>query len=333
MIMMIGEAWGIEEERAKLAFVGPTGRELARMSHQAGIQFGMTYRTNVFNLRPRPSNDISNLCGPKESGIPGRPPLKAGKYVRAEFAGELDRLFSEVRATKPALVVAVGGTASWALLGDSRISKIRGAVAPSSLGPKVLPVYHPSAVVRDWSLRHVTVLDLMKARREAEFPEIRRPHREIWIEPTLTDLEDFHAQHIQPCSILAFDIETSGPQITCIGFAPNERVALVIPFTDSRRANGSYWPSHSDERAAWLFVARVLSSVVPKLAQNGLYDIHFLWRQYGIAVRNFTDDTMLLHHALQPESPKGLDFLGSVYTNEAAWKLMRRGPKGLKKDE
>jgi hypothetical protein len=43
---------------------------------------------------------------------------------------------------------------------------------------------------------------------------------------------------------------------------------------------------------------------------------------------------MLLHHALQPESPKGLDFLGSVYTEEASWKLMRpRGKQTIKRDE
>jgi hypothetical protein len=32
---------------------------------------------------------------------------------------------------------------------------------------------------------------------------------------------------------------------------------------------------------------------------------------------------MLLHHALQPESLKGLGFLGSVYTDEGNWKQMR----------
>jgi hypothetical protein len=65
-----------------------------------------------------------------------------------------------------------------------------------------------------------------------------------------------------------------------------------------------------------------------------LYDLHHLWRNYGISVRNAEEDTMLLHHALQPESPKGLDFLGSVYTDEAAWKLMRqRGKTTIKRDE
>ena len=41
-------------------------------------------------------------------------------------------------------------------------------------------------------------------------------------------------------------------------------------------------------------------------------------------MRNATHDTMLLHHALQPKSPKGLDYLGSVYTDESAWKLAIR---------
>jgi hypothetical protein len=40
---------------------------------------------------------------------------------------------------------------------------------------------------------------------------------------------------------------------------------------------------------------------------------------------------MLLHHALQPESEKGLGFLGSVYTNEASWKLMRTST--IKRDQ
>ena len=81
-------------------------------------------------------------------------------------------------------------------------------------------------------------------------------------------------------------------------------------------------------------LGNVLDSPVPKVFQNGLYDIHRLWRGYGLAVRNAEHDTMLLHHALQPESPKGLDYLGSIYTNEAAWKLtVRMKHKGTIKKE
>jgi hypothetical protein len=44
---------------------------------------------------------------------------------------------------------------------------------------------------------------------------------------------------------------------------------------------------------------------------------------------------MLMHHAYQPEMEKGLGFMGSVYTNEGSWKLMRRHRKDetTKRDE
>lgn len=63
---------------------------------------------------------------------------------------------------------------------------------------------------------------------------------------------------------------------------------------------------------------------IPKLFQNGLYDISFLWRAYGIGVRGATHDTMLLSHALQPESLKGLAYLGSIYTDHGPWKSERK---------
>jgi hypothetical protein len=48
---------------------------------------------------------------------------------------------------------------------------------------------------------------------------------------------------------------------------------------------------------------------------------------------NATDDTMLLHHSLQPESLKGLGFLGSLYCDEGPWKHMRAKHETIKKDE
>jgi len=45
------------------------------------------------------------------------------------------------------------------------------------------------------------------------------------------------------------------------------------------------------------------------------------------------EDTMLLHHALQPESLKSLGFLGSVYSDEGSWKQLRRGRTTIKRDD
>lgn len=332
-IAIVGEAWGEEEERQRVPFVGPSGYALTKMLEDAGLRRVDCHLTNVFNLRPPGGNDIDNLCGPKATALPGRPQLKTGKYIRAEYATEIARLEKELIEFKPNLIIALGGTASWALVGDGRISKIRGAIASSPFG-KVLPTYHPTAVLREWSLRPIVVMDLLKAKRESEYADLRRPSRKVWIEPTLEDMESFYEQYLRNAKIISFDIETAGDQITCIGFSPSTDVALVIPFVDPRKPGASYWPTAELERLAWLFVRRVLALPARKVTQNGMYDVHFTWRRYGIAPLNWSDDTMLLHHALQPELQKGLDFLGSVYTDEASWKLMRAKGKGtIKRDE
>ena len=337
-IALVGEAWGEAEERERRPFVGPAGWQLNSMLRDAGIVRSECFLTNVFNLRPRPNNKIDNLCSPKKEVRHALPPLSNGKYIRDEYLGELDRLYSELRTHKPNVAVALGGTAAWALLRDGRISKLRGAVVESPVIPglKVLPTYHPSYILQGGhESRHVTVLDLQKGRREADFPEVRRPVRIVYTEPLLHELVRFNEEHIRTAQCLSVDIETRDNQITCIGFAPRVDLALVVPFEDLRKPGGSYWGSDEAEVAAWEWVRAVLDSPVPKVFQNGLYDLHRLWRGYGISVRNCAHDTMLLHHALQPESPKGLAYLGSVYTNEAAWKLTVRlkHKETIKKEE
>ena len=335
-IAIVGEAWDEEEAKQQTAFVGASGYELTRMLSEAGIHRADCFLTNVLNLRP-PGNKIEALCGSKAEGIIGYPALYKAKYLKREFICELERLGAELADVNPNLVIALGNTASWALLGRTAISKLRGTTFNSThtaVGFKVLPTYHPAAVLRQYELRPTTIADLMKAKREAEYPEIRRPRREIWIEPTLEDIYEFDRKYIRESRLLSIDIETAGNQITCIGIGPSRSLALVVPFLDSRRKGRSYWPSARSEKEVWVYLCNLLgSSSPPKLFQNGLYDIAFLWRAYGIKVLGAEHDTMLLHHALQPESLKGLGFLGSIYTDEGSWKDMRKGKTTIKADD
>src|SRR5262245_52348045 len=336
-IALVGEAWGEHEERERLPFVGPAGWQLNSMLKEAGIVRAECFLTNCFNLRPRPNNKIDNLCATRREVRHALPPLSSGKYVRDEFLPELERLYQELTRADPNVIVCLGGTASWAILRDSRISKLRGAVASSPVlaGKKVLPTFHPSYILQGgYEARHVTVLDLQKARRESEYPEIRRPKRLIYTEPLLTELDWFYTKFIAGAKLLSVDIETRGERITCIGFATSRDIALVVPFEDLRKSGGNYWGSLEAEVAAWEWVRRTLASPVPKVFQNGLFDMSRLWKTYGIPVRNAEHDTMLLHHALMPESPKSLDYLGSIYTDESAWKLgIRAKHKGTIKKE
>jgi uracil-DNA glycosylase len=184
-IVLVGEAWGQKEEEEGRPFVGASGWLLNQMLSHAGIRREECFTTNVFNLRPKPSNDIKNLCGSKADGIVGFPALAKGQFVLAQYAPEIDRLYREIRERNPNLIVALGATAAWALLYSTGIKTIRGAVAPThhkvsaQLGRtyKVLPTYHPAMVLRDYSARPVATADLGKAARESLFPEVRRPKR------------------------------------------------------------------------------------------------------------------------------------------------------------
>ena len=332
-ILILGEAYGETEERQKRPFVGTTGYELTRLLNEAGIRRADCYLTNVFNLRP-PGNKIEEFCGPKAQAIPLYPALVRSMYVRKEFESELDRLKEELDNIDPNVVVAMGNTACWALLGKTTISSLRGVTAISThtlTGFKVLPTYHPAAIFRNYPIRPIVVMDLVKAKRESEHSTIKRPKREVWIDPTIEDIERFRDDYIQGCNLLSVDIETSGNQVTMLGLAPSRSRSLVIPFS---RAGRNYWPTPALERKAWQISKDILADPgIPKVFQNGLYDIAFLWRSAGLAVYGAEHDTMLLHHALQPESIKDLGFLGSVYTDEGAWKRMRGKRTTIKRDD
>lgn len=336
-IAIVGEAYGEQEDEWKKPFVGKAGEVLNDLLGDAGISRSECFVTNVFNLRPD-RNDLSSLCDTKTASDVAKwlPALVPGKYLKTKYLDEVTRLHDELRTLKPNLVLLLGNTACWAVLGQQSISKIRGtcSLSPIIRDQKVLPTYHPTAILRQYELRHVTVLDLIKAKREAEFPELRRPLRELWLEPSILDIRRFWETYGKSTECFSFDIETAFGQITCIGFATSCDRAIIIPFFDPRAPGGHYWKTLEEEVEAWSLVAEMLAHPKAKsIGQNTLYDIQWLWFLYGIPVPSYGGDTMLMHHALQPESPKGLGFLGSVYTNEIAWKPMRPRGKNMVKRE
>lgn len=341
-IVIVGEAFGEKEEQEGAPFRGPSGWMLRDALSSCGIDINQCLLTNVFMFRPRPSNDVSNLCGPKAEAIPGMPALVKGKYVSSQYIAELRRLYHEINQANPNLIIALGATAAWALCHSSGIKAIRGAFTSTAPGAganvgvplkrqfKVLPTYHPAAVLRDYTLRPILFADLDKASRNAHFPEIVRPKREVWIEPSLADLAEFEQRYIISAERLSIDIETKGDQVTCVGFAPNTSVSLVIPFYSHAANDFNYWPTLKEEMEAWRYAKRWCETK-PSVFQNGCYDMHRLWRTYGIHCIP-ADDTMLLHHSLQPEMDKGLGFLATLYTEEASWKFMSR-VETLKKED
>jgi uracil-DNA glycosylase len=346
-IAIIGEAYGEEEEQWKMPFIGSAGKQLDTILEDALIPRSECFLINVFNFRPGTAaqshaanpNDLGLICGAKSDPdvARGLPPLVPGKYVKTQYLGEVDRLVAELTELQPNVAILLGNTACWALLGQQAISKIRGTACISTRVPglKCIPTYHPAAVLRQYDLRHVTVLDFIKAKRESQFPELRRPVRTIYVAETIDDIRWFKEKFLDGVKEKVLDIETGFEQITCIGFAPSIDVGFVIPITDPRKPNGNYWPTTEMELEVWKLIAEIVGDPSDHwVGQNGLYDLQYLWQFYSCPVPGYKDDTMLLHHSLQPESEKGLGFLGSVYTNETAWKKERpRGEQTIKKDD
>lgn len=333
-IVVVTEFPGKTDLVTKKLLSGQTGKLFWDLWKEVGFE-EMPTVLSVISKRPG-SGKIEDFCVSKKEaqtlastwGLTSYPweYIKTGKYLHPRFYNDLVELKEKLIQLQPNIVITLGSLACWALLGTAKISKIRGTCAESSLVPglKVLPTYHPMTIMRDWEQRVVAGADLMKAKRESAFPEIQRPARDVWVVENKADV-DWAFSFLNAKSHLSLDIETKNGQITCLSFASSPRFSIVFPFTDDRKPDWNYWSSVEEEVYAWKAVKKLCENPsIKKILQNGVYDIQYLWKVMNIKTLGFRDDTMILHHCLYSELPKSLGFMGSVYTNEQSWKLMRR---------
>lgn len=325
-LLVVGEFLSAKDMEEGGPFADGLGRAFKAMLHQSGIHPKECLFTNVI-MKTSPNNSLTGLCGSKDKGIPNIKSVARGKYVLAEYKPDLELIWKKINEFKPNLVLACGDLALWALTSETNIETSRGRITLGHAAiptQKILPIYSARQMMIDYTQRPIILADMQKARREMDFPEVRRPQRFIHLEPNLEEIEEFIQTHIVDCSMLDVDIETKGTMITCVGFAPTPDRALVIPFYDELQPDGNYWRSHHDEYLAWQAVKRILRIGKRVGGQNFQYDMQYLWETVGIKCPTMTDDTMLLHHSLQPEMRKGLGFLASIYTDELSWKQMHR---------
>lgn len=324
-LLVVGELYSQEDAQNNRPFTDGNGRFLKAIMKQVGIDPRRTDYTCVFPFTAA-RGSVMSLCGPKSAGIPNVKYLKRGKYIRAEYARHLHALWDYINATQPNLILALGDAAMWATCSAKSLEYARGYVTEGNSaigGRKVLPTYSPKQVNQSYGTKPYWQADLAKAARELEFPELRYPEHHIWIEPSIEDMETFYQRYLKNAESISVDIENKPDMITCVGFAPDPQTAIVVPFYDSRAPTGNYWKSAHDERLAWRWVSRVLTTGKAIYGQNYIYDMQQLWRLMGIPNPCATDDTMLMAHAIQPELKKSLGMLASIYTDEVPWKSMR----------
>ncbi|CDM62980.1 MULTISPECIES: UdgX family uracil-DNA binding protein [Rhizobium] len=133
-VVFVGEQPGDKEDLAGQPFVGPAGKLLDRCLEEAGIERDACYVTNAvkhFKFEPRGKRRIH------------------AKPTRGEVQICAWWLAAELRLIRPKLVVALGATAVYSLLGpQAKVTRDRGSVLRSPAGLYVFVTIHPSALLR-----------------------------------------------------------------------------------------------------------------------------------------------------------------------------------------
>jgi uracil-DNA glycosylase family 4 len=301
-IILVGEAPGEREERIGQPFVGMAGQLLNSLLKAAGIVRNYCYITNVVKERP-PSNNIKVFIDLGKKQI-----LRTAAYefYERELATELAKINSNI-------IVAFGQTALYALTGQhDRITQRRGSLYESTLlpGRKVIACLHPAAALRMYNYQHLIVFDLKRAKEEAQFPELKLPQYQLLTEPSFEDVAYYLDYILEEHPLIAFDIEVVNEEVSHISFSDNPNRAVCIPFI----SNGREYFTLEKEAIIWNKIALILENpYIRKIAQNRIFDGHFLFRRYGIKVHN-CEDTMIGQGIANTDFRKGLDFICSIHT-------------------
>ena len=128
-LLVMGEAPGATEDQTGHPFVGRSGQLLDELLTEVGLDRAAVAVLNTAKCRP-PGN---------------RPPTRTEATTCRPWAER------QLALARPAVVVALGLSATRWFLGPTSLAAVRGRVHPHPLAP-VLPTYHPSAALR-WGPR------------------------------------------------------------------------------------------------------------------------------------------------------------------------------------
>jgi len=305
-IMVIGEAPSYTEESTLEPLTGPAGREFDRICKMAGIRRSDLWISNV-------SKYMVPAAGDKKLSFTAR-----AHSAGIDIQSQIDDLRREVQAINPNVILALGGTALWALTGKTKINDYRGSILSTWLGKKLIATYHPAhflhqeskGEVHEYWKRQVCVFDFKRALAQSYFPEIRLPSRNLHIARNSADLYQFINDHKE--NRLSIDIEAENCIPICIGLAFNKYEGLTFDL----------WRgiSDSDMSSNWILLGHLLyNSSIKKIGQNFKYDQDKITR-LGFPIDALYSDTMLKAFCINPELPKNLAFNTSIYTEEPFYK-------------
>lgn len=181
----------------------------------------------------------------------------------------------------------------------------------------LLPIVHPAAILRQWELRAVTVHDLKARVPFALAGDWRAPTPPVfWAPPSFDQaclkLKNWIARADSGEKFkLVNDIETARKHITAQGWSDGPNFAMAIPLVKNGLLE-PYWDMMQEITLTSLMRRLITHPNITIVGQNWIYDVQY--QDAYLAARPATyEDTMLKHHLLWPGTPKGLDYLSSLY--------------------
>jgi len=332
-IVIVGESWGYDEHLSKLPFVGTAGNELTKILSDAGISRADCFLTSVVSIRP-PGNELYNFFD--------GPTATRGLYPNTSVLSELSRVYGQINNHPRTLIIAVGNYALWALsncCGTYAVPQTDGLRAPNGImswrGSMIhteesvtgfppiplLPIISPTAILRQWDLRYITVHDLKSRVPMALSENWTNANPPIFLAPPsfsqcISRLDHWLRSLNQGPLRLAADIETYRGYMSCIGFADSPNFGMSIPFVkkvnEPTHSLESWW-TPAEESQITLRLRRIF--LHPNLSlegQNFLYDAQYIHNELGVAP--YADfDSMYAWHVCFPGTPKALDYLSSLF--------------------
>jgi len=316
-VMIVGEAPGAEEEIHNEPFVGYSGKELTKMLHEAGINRSQCFVTNVCRERPY-KNDIATVIAFKKKDRTAEHSPLRDKWVKRPIHEGFALLRQEIALVKPNIIIAFGNVSLWALTGLWGVTKWRGSMLYTDdftgHSIKVIPAIHPAAVLRDWSLRAITVQDLRRAARFQHGAPYPKPEWHFTVRPSyshaLAILKELHLSLEHQPIELSFDIETRAGHIACAGISWTPVDGLCIPLMCVENPDG-YWSLEEETSLIWWLYKVLTHPNAQVVGQNLLYDSQYTYRHWHFIPR-VTQDSMISFHTAYAGLPKRLDYQASM---------------------
>jgi len=239
---------------------------------------------------------------------------------------ELASVQKLIQRIRPKITVLLGSGAMKLFFPNHRsLDKHRGSLYFTEYG-KMMATFDPIIVMKQYTKRYITELDLKRALLESSSWTLSIPEMNFIIRPTFEQVMEFLRK---PHKRLSFDVETAGKRIRCLGFSDKKNHAICIPFMAKTKEKnekmlfsldlptetvGSYW-TIEEESAILTELNRIfLDKRIQKIAQNYPFDSMVLAREFGFHIEGLHLDTMVAMHCCYSELPKSLDFLTSIFT-------------------